>query len=125
MNLHNIEKMPTIIEKNHESLFRSYHVLNLVRKMLKRGDSKETILGIIDLLYSKEEPITEKYNHMKATKKQKLQIQITGTQGYGKTKIQRLIEQALRNDGYNVSNEKESTIFEDEFHIGAINLIQE
>lgn len=39
-----ILSFPTVINKNHESLYRSYHILSYVLEMVKRGDSKETIL---------------------------------------------------------------------------------
>lgn len=45
--------MPTVIDNTHESCFRSYHVLIHVMTMMERGDSKETILDTIKLLYGK------------------------------------------------------------------------
>lgn len=45
-----IIKRPTEIDKNHESLFRSYGILQEVVKMLERGDSNETILSVINYL---------------------------------------------------------------------------
>lgn len=35
----------------HESIFRSYHILNKVIEMIDRGDSKETIFEVIDFLH--------------------------------------------------------------------------
>ena len=39
-----ILSFPTIINNNHQSLYRAYHILDYVLEMVKRGDSKETIL---------------------------------------------------------------------------------
>lgn len=47
MNINEIKQMPTVYENIHESVFRRYHILNLVEAMLKRGDSKETIIELI------------------------------------------------------------------------------
>jgi hypothetical protein len=49
-----ILKFPTLIDNNHESLYRSYHILNLVLKMIERGDSKETIFETVEFI--KESP---------------------------------------------------------------------
>ena len=40
----------------HESTFKSYHVLRHVETMLKRGDSIETILELIEFVYSTQCP---------------------------------------------------------------------
>ena len=48
-----IKEMPTVVDNRHESLFKSYHVLEQIRQMLERGDSKETVLEVIEFLYSK------------------------------------------------------------------------
>ncbi len=53
MELIEILGMPTVIDNTHESCFRSYHVLIHVMTMMERGDSKETILDTIKLLYGK------------------------------------------------------------------------
>jgi hypothetical protein len=55
MNLSEIIKQDTILElengqKAHESILQSYHVVNFVYNMAKRGDSSETIVQIIDLI---------------------------------------------------------------------------
>ena len=42
-----IGKHPTTIDKKHESLYRSYHILFHVIEMLHRGDSQKTILEVI------------------------------------------------------------------------------
>lgn len=39
----------------HESVLRSWHVLERVTEMLRRGDSPETVLGAISLLLSARE----------------------------------------------------------------------
>ena len=43
-----LRELPTSYENLHESMVRSYHLLEYVKTMLKRGDSKETILEIIE-----------------------------------------------------------------------------
>lgn len=48
--LEQIKKYVTSYEKVHESIYRSYSILKLVKEMLERWDSKETILMIINFL---------------------------------------------------------------------------
>ncbi len=48
--LKNIQSMPVVYENIHESVFRSYQILDYVILMISRGDSKETMLDIIDFL---------------------------------------------------------------------------
>jgi len=50
MTLKEIQRMPTVLDKNHESVYRSYHILAQVLNMIKRGDSKETIYEVVDFL---------------------------------------------------------------------------
>ena len=50
MTLSDIQKMPTVIDNTHESCFQCYHILNAVLEMVKRGDSKETIKEVFELL---------------------------------------------------------------------------
>ncbi len=45
--IHQIQKYPEVVDNNHESIYRSYAILELVKSMLKRNDSKETILMVI------------------------------------------------------------------------------
>ena len=52
--LREIQIIPTVIDKVHESCFRSYHILNHVLKMVERGDSKETIFEVVELLRESE-----------------------------------------------------------------------
>lgn len=49
-----IARTPTVIDNMHESLFKSYQTLKYVKKMLQRGDSKETILDLLTLLNYEE-----------------------------------------------------------------------
>ncbi len=49
-DLKEIAKFPTVIDNNHESLYRSYQILNQVLNMLERGDSQETILEVVRYL---------------------------------------------------------------------------
>lgn len=50
MTLKDIIKMPTVVDNNHESVYRSYHILLKVIEMVERNDSKETIIEIADFL---------------------------------------------------------------------------
>lgn len=50
MNLNQIQMMPTLMDKVHESCFQSFHILNFVLIMVERGDSKETILELVEML---------------------------------------------------------------------------
>lgn len=43
-----IKAHPTVIDNNHESLYRSYQTLEHVKEMLCRGDSNQTILEVIE-----------------------------------------------------------------------------
>jgi len=49
-NLEDIMLMPTVNDKVHESIFRSYHILEYVLIMVERGDSKDTIMEVVKLL---------------------------------------------------------------------------
>lgn len=48
MTIKVIKDYPTVIDNNHESLYRSYQTLDLVKDMLNRYDSVETILEVIE-----------------------------------------------------------------------------
>jgi hypothetical protein len=48
MTIIEIKEMPTVIGNVHESCYKSYQTLSLVTDMLKRGDSQETILLVIE-----------------------------------------------------------------------------
>jgi hypothetical protein len=54
-NLSDIQKMPTSIDKIHESCFRSYNILRQVLVMVERGDSSETIFEVANML--RENPV--------------------------------------------------------------------
>lgn len=56
MELKEIQKLPTSIDKIHESCFRSYHVLQQVLIMVGRGDSIQTIVEVYELLTSAPPP---------------------------------------------------------------------
>lgn len=47
MTLKDIHSLPT---SHHETHLRSYHILELVKVMIKRGDSRETIFDTIEYL---------------------------------------------------------------------------
>jgi hypothetical protein len=50
MKLIEIQMMPTVIDKTHESCYQSYHILIYVLEMVKRGDSAETIFDLVEML---------------------------------------------------------------------------
>lgn len=50
MKLQDIQNMPTTHDNFHESILRSYHILEYVLGMVERGDSKETILDVVEIL---------------------------------------------------------------------------
>ena len=54
--LKNIRLLPTVVDNVHESLYRSYSILGLVKEMVYRWDSNESIKMIIGLLES-EKPV--------------------------------------------------------------------
>jgi capsular polysaccharide biosynthesis protein len=58
MEIKQIKSMPTVIGNTHESVLRAYQILEKVKQMLERGDSKETIIETIKYLEQNE---TEKY----------------------------------------------------------------
>tara|TARA_R110000868_G_C10933446_1_gene766537 strand:+ start:2674 stop:2841 length:168 start_codon:yes stop_codon:yes gene_type:complete len=53
MNIENIKQLPTTYEgenRIHESIFKSYHILEFVMKLIERGADKETIKEIVEYL---------------------------------------------------------------------------
>lgn len=50
MKLGEIKELPTIYSNVHESIYKSYHTLQLVKELLNRGDSNATIKEIIKLI---------------------------------------------------------------------------
>ena len=60
MTLSEIQLMPTVIDNTHESCFRSYQILDKVIELISRGDSKQTILDIIEHLRTMPENHKEK-----------------------------------------------------------------
>ena len=63
-NLSDILDLPTLIGNTHESVYRSYHILLYVLEMINRGDSKETINDIVQMLSENND-----YEKEKQTKK--------------------------------------------------------
>lgn len=47
LNLHKIVEIPTVVDNNHESLYRSYHTLQLVITLLEKGTPSEVVLAIL------------------------------------------------------------------------------
>ena len=43
-----VAKAPIVIDNNHESLYRSYHILRLVKQWLKDGVPAKTILQLVE-----------------------------------------------------------------------------
>lgn len=68
MTLIEIQKMPTTIEKIHESVYRSYHILEYVLNMVERGDSKDSIFEVVEFL--REYPIDTEFTKSSKTIKQ-------------------------------------------------------
>lgn len=52
MKLDEIMTYPLVVDNNHESIYRKYHILDKVLEMIDRGDSKETIFEVVGLLES-------------------------------------------------------------------------
>lgn len=52
MNLFEIAKMPTVINQTHESVLRSYHILQKVKDYLQTEVPYKVILDIVDELES-------------------------------------------------------------------------
>ena len=48
--LKEIQMKPTCLENIHESCFRSYSILDQVLRMVQRGDTKETIMEVVEFL---------------------------------------------------------------------------
>lgn len=59
MKISQIKKLPVLHGNTHESIYRSYHTLKLVKDMLERGDSSRTIIEVIELINEKEIPDTK------------------------------------------------------------------
>jgi len=57
MKIKEILSRPTTIDNIHESCFRSYGILRVVTHMIERGDSKETILELIEFLREHESDV--------------------------------------------------------------------
>ena len=53
-NLKTIAEIPQVNEKVHESIFRAYYILEHILIMVNRGDSKETINEVAELLNESE-----------------------------------------------------------------------
>ena len=68
--LQQIQRMPTSIDNIHESCFRSDGILGMVLAMVERGDSKQTIFDIVEMM--KEYPLdTERVQTAKAGSRRK------------------------------------------------------
>lgn len=58
MTLKEIQKMPTIVDGIHESVFKCHQILVQVNIMMDRGDSVDTIAEVINIL--EENPLRNK-----------------------------------------------------------------
>ena len=54
--LSEILNYPTVVDNNHESVYRSHQILMYVLEMVKRGDSKETIWDVYYFLATHQYP---------------------------------------------------------------------
>lgn len=57
-----IKEFPSVYANIHESVFRSYQLLQKVKEMVGRGDSKETILEIISEVEGEQERVNVGWN---------------------------------------------------------------
>lgn len=48
MNILEIAAMPTSVDKVHESIYRSYHILVKARELLKAGTPPNVVASLID-----------------------------------------------------------------------------
>ena len=51
-----IREMPMVNDKVHESIFKSSASLNYIMDMVRRGDSKETIIDVFMEIYQPPRP---------------------------------------------------------------------
>lgn len=51
--LEQIRNMPTVIDGNHESLYRAYHVLDKVKEWLRLRTNQDVILELVEHLEAK------------------------------------------------------------------------
>ena len=58
MIISEIKKMPIVVDRNHESILQAFQILQLVKEMLKRGDSQETISMVIEHIQEREPKAT-------------------------------------------------------------------
>ena len=49
-----IKSMPTVRNNEHESLYRSFHILNLAVEYLERGTPPAVVLEVINFLRERE-----------------------------------------------------------------------
>lgn len=71
-----IKNKPIVYENISESIFRSYHILNYVKEMLKRNDSKETIIEMINYLENSTNELDKlkKENYLNKTIPKKAEV---------------------------------------------------
>ncbi len=51
MKIKDIRQQPTVIDNEHASLYREYHVLAMVRELLEKETPYSVILEMIELCY--------------------------------------------------------------------------
>ena len=54
MKISDIKKIPVVHANIHESVYKSFQTLDLVKGMLGRGDSRESIINVIELIYEND-----------------------------------------------------------------------
>jgi hypothetical protein len=47
LGIEKINSFPTVIDNNHESLYRAYQILELVKELLLLGTPSEVVLAIL------------------------------------------------------------------------------
>jgi hypothetical protein len=56
INIKDAASFPVVINRVHESSYKAFYTLDIVKEMLKRKDSYQTILEVIDTIYQFEVP---------------------------------------------------------------------
>lgn len=59
LQLFEMARYPSVFEKNHESLFLSYHILCLVKDLLNEGTPAKVVLQVVAELEGAPEPSGE------------------------------------------------------------------
>lgn len=60
MNILDISLTPTVVKDIHESVFRSYHILRLVKFLLKCGTPGKVVLALIEEIETLPQKLSER-----------------------------------------------------------------